>query len=117
VSDIDIAVADSLKVLDLKRPIREATEIARRCDMSRWARSRLMHRSSYGCLFDHLVGAGEQRGWRIETKRFGSFRVDYQLEFGRGAVAGLVGIECGVVSGVINLESSGVEASGLETTP
>ena len=28
-----------------------------------------------------------------------------------GAVAGLVGIECDVVSGVINLESSGVEAS------
>ena len=28
-----------------------------------------------------------------------------------GAVAGLVGIECGVVSRVINLESSGVEAS------
>lgn len=27
------------------------------------------------------------------------------------AVAGLVGIECDVVSGVINLESSGVEAS------
>jgi hypothetical protein len=25
VSDIDIAVADSLKVLDVKRPIREAT--------------------------------------------------------------------------------------------
>ncbi len=37
-SDIDIAVADSLKVLDLKRPIREATEIARRCNMSRRAR-------------------------------------------------------------------------------
>ena len=29
----------------------------------------------------------------------------------RGAVAGLVGIRVGVVSGVINLESSGVEAS------
>ena len=27
VSDIDIAVADSLKVLDLKRPIREATKL------------------------------------------------------------------------------------------
>jgi transposase len=27
-----------------------------------------------------------------------------------GGVAGLVGIKCGVVSGVINLESSGVEA-------
>jgi hypothetical protein len=37
VSDIDIAVADSLKVLDLKRPIREATEIERRCNMSRRA--------------------------------------------------------------------------------
>src|ERR1700716_403602 len=35
-------------------------------------------------------------------------RVSLILE---GAVAGLVGIECGVVSGVINLESSGVEAS------
>ena len=33
------------------------------------------------------------------------------MEFSAGAVAGLVGIECGVVSGVINLESSGVEAS------
>jgi hypothetical protein len=32
----------------------------------------------------------------------------------RGPVAELVGIEGGVVSGVINLESSGVE---LETTP
>jgi hypothetical protein len=27
-----------------------------------------------------------------------------------GGVAGLVGIKCGVVSGVINLESSGIEA-------
>src|SRR3954465_9884512 len=31
----------------------------------------------------------------------------------RGAVAGLVGIEGGVVSGVFNLESSGVRASDL----
>jgi hypothetical protein len=29
----------------------------------------------------------------------------------RGAVAGVVGIESGVVSGVFNLESSGVRAS------
>ena len=36
-SDIDIAVADSLKVLDLKWPIREATEVVRRCNMSRRA--------------------------------------------------------------------------------
>jgi len=37
VSDIDIAVADSLKVLDLKRPIREATEIAQHSNTSRRA--------------------------------------------------------------------------------
>ena len=29
----------------------------------------------------------------------------------KGAVAEVVGIKCGVVSGVLNLESSGVEAS------
>jgi hypothetical protein len=45
VSDIDIAVADSLKVLDLKRPIREATKIARRRNMLRWANKRLMRRN------------------------------------------------------------------------
>ena len=33
------------------------------------------------------------------------------IDSGEGAVAELVGIEGGVVSGVINLESSGVEAS------
>jgi hypothetical protein len=36
--------------------------------------------------------------------------IDHAFEL-RGAVAELVGIEGGVVSGVINLESSGVEAS------
>jgi hypothetical protein len=27
-------------------------------------------------LLDHLVGAGEQRGWQIEAERIGSFQVD-----------------------------------------
>ena len=31
-SDIDIAVTDSLKVLDLKWPIREASKVAWRCN-------------------------------------------------------------------------------------
>jgi hypothetical protein len=35
---------------------------------------------------------------------------EQDLNGATGAVAGLVGIEGGVVSGVINLESSGVEA-------
>jgi hypothetical protein len=43
------------------------------------------------------------------TVRFGN-RLDHVSKL-RGAVAELVGIEVGVVSGVINLESSGVEAS------
>jgi hypothetical protein len=30
-------------------------------------------------LFDHLVGAGEQRGRNCEAKRLGGFEVDHQL--------------------------------------
>ena len=41
----------------------------------------------------------------------GGLRKHSEAEFGEGPVAELVGIEGGVVSGVINLESSGVEAS------
>lgn len=40
-----------------------------------------------------------------------SSRSDKVLCISLGAVAGLVGIRVGVVSGVINLELSGVEAS------
>jgi hypothetical protein len=42
---------------------------------------------------------------------YGCFDETGSKEGKRGAVAELVGIEGGVVSGVINLESSGVEAS------
>jgi hypothetical protein len=76
VSDIDIAVADSLKVLDLKRPIREATKIARRRNMSRWAKRR--HRR----LFYYLVGEREQRCWNSKPKRLGGLKIDHQLELG-----------------------------------
>ena len=34
-------------------------------------------------LFDHLVGAGEQRWWHFEAKRLGGLKVDDHLEFGR----------------------------------
>jgi hypothetical protein len=33
--------------------------------------------------FDHLVGAGEQRRWHREAKRFGSFQIDDEFELGR----------------------------------
>jgi len=39
VSDIDTAAVDSLKVLDSKRPIREATGVMRRRNMSQGADS------------------------------------------------------------------------------
>ena len=34
-------------------------------------------------LFNHLVGAGEQRGRHGEAKRLGGLEVDYNLELGR----------------------------------
>src|SRR5436190_13204641 len=33
-------------------------------------------------LFDHLVSAREQRGWHIETERFGGLDVDHELVLG-----------------------------------
>src|SRR5947209_2545634 len=40
--------------------------------------------------FDHLVGAGEQRGRHVEAERFGSPHVDDQLDF-RGLLHRQVG--------------------------
>jgi hypothetical protein len=43
----------------------------------------LMQRSKKHSLFDHLVGAGEQRGRHVETKRLCSLEVDDNIETGR----------------------------------
>jgi hypothetical protein len=70
-------------------------------------------------LFDHL-GGDKQQLWRdFEVERSTAHnRIKMELHCflwigyeGWGPVAELVGIEGGVVSGVFNLESSGVEAS------
>jgi hypothetical protein len=45
----------------------------------RWARKRLMHRSKER-LFDHLVGAHEERRRDRQAKRFGSPHVDSEVE-------------------------------------
>src|SRR5215813_6467699 len=34
-------------------------------------------------LFDHLVGAGEQRYWYFKPERFRGLEIDHQLVFGR----------------------------------
>src|SRR5215208_6473568 len=34
-------------------------------------------------LFDHLVGAGEQRRWKLEAERFGGAQINQKLELGR----------------------------------
>lgn len=58
VSDINTAVVDSLKVLDPKRPIREA-DIGRQLFDVRFVPIASIRAATP--LFDHLVGAGEQR--------------------------------------------------------
>src|SRR5215203_7387751 len=44
------------------------------------ARSRL---SQHSCSFDHLVGAGEERGWDGEAKGLRRIQVDNQLVLAR----------------------------------
>jgi hypothetical protein len=42
-----------------------------------------MQRSKTVCLFDHLVGAGEQRRRRFQAKSLRGLAIDHQLELGR----------------------------------
>ena len=37
--------------------------------------------NGHGRLFDHLIGAGKQRGRHGEVERFGGLEIDCQLEF------------------------------------
>ena len=46
--------------------------------------------------FDHLVGAGENRGGNVQTKVLGGFQIDHKLVLGRrlhGKLGGLLALE------------------------
>src|SRR5262245_17397008 len=76
-----------------------ATELSRRSETSLCANRYHMQRSKrYASisLFDHLVGAGEQRRWHVQAERLGGAQVDHQLELGRlqdRQLAGLCALE------------------------
>ena len=55
VSDIDTAAVDSLKALDPDRPIREATELLRCHELTRWA---MCGRLRVGKSFFHVCSIG-----------------------------------------------------------
>ena len=82
-SDIDTVVVDSLKALDPERPIREE----KRTSLMRSGTSALCQKATFALqqifLFDHLVGAGEERRWHSNAKRLGRFEIDYQFVLGR----------------------------------
>ena len=59
----------------------KATEVVRRRNMSRRATTGLMHRSKEA-LFNHFVGASEQRGRDLQPELPCSFLVHDQLKFG-----------------------------------
>src|SRR5262245_45286828 len=51
--------------------------------MLRRAKFRRMQCSKRGCLFDHLIGAGEQRCWDGQTERSCRFEIDRQMDLCR----------------------------------
>src|SRR5450631_2425627 len=75
VSDIDTAVVDSLKALDLERPIREADIPAPPLR----ANKRHFALQQKALLFDHLVGAREHDRRNVETECLCGLEVNYRL--------------------------------------
>ena len=61
----------------------ESDCLLRRRKVTRCAISDKSAPQQNGSLFDHVVGAGEQCGWNVYTKRLSGLDIDDQLEPGR----------------------------------
>ena len=81
-SDIDTGVVDSLKVLDPRRPIREADINLRRCCMSAKC-----HKPTFALqqifLFDHFVSGHQQARRHGEAERLRCFEIEDGFVFAR----------------------------------
>src|SRR5215475_3566786 len=79
-----------------------------------------------GSLFDHFVGAGEQRGWDGDAEHLRSLEVDDEFELGgelnwqmgdRGAFKYLVYVRCGAVEAILKINSIANEPARFYELP
>src|SRR5262245_49241504 len=73
----DAAFARSSRPLHpTKTDMRAGLDLSALCQMATFALQQIF-------LFDHLVGAGEERRWHSNAKRLGGFHINDQLETSR----------------------------------
>jgi hypothetical protein len=78
---MSVALRDRLRPLDFRYHPRATGDVWRH-NMSRRAKTGCEQSQQTISLFDHLVGAGEQRWRQSEAKRLGGLEVHHQLDFG-----------------------------------